>query len=356
MSEVQTKPLHVTAKPPPERPLKLASTDAETPTGGERHARGEAVARNLGPRFAVICVWILMAAVFAIVEPSSFVKANTVRTIFNSQTALVFLSLALLCTLCVGEFVDLSIASVLGLSAVIVPVLAVLHGWNVWLATVAGVAVGVGAGAVNGLLVVVFGVSAIVVTLGMSTLLLGIALWVSNLSEQSGLSASYGNFVNHTILGLPLEFYYGLIVTAVFAYVLGFTPLGRHIRAVGSNQEVSRLAGVRVKRIRFGAFVFAGLLAGLGGVLTVASIGGFDPNSSQTYLLPTFAAAFLGTSILLPGRFNPAGTLIAIYFLETGIVGLQLLGASGWVSDVFYGGVLVIAVSVTTFMRRRQGT
>ncbi|WP_420541938.1 ABC transporter permease, partial [Rubrobacter calidifluminis] len=138
------------------------------------------------------------------------------------------------------------------------------------------------------------------------------------------------------------------------AYVVSFTPLGRYLRAVGSNQEVSRLAGVRVNRLRFGAFVMAGLFAGVGGVLSVASSGGFDPNSSQTYLLPTFASVFLGTAVIEPGRFNPVGSFVAIYFLETGIVGLQLLGASGWISDVFYGAVLVVAVTISTLIGRRK--
>jgi len=330
-------------------PVTESGRQPATPSG-----RGRATGRDLGQRFAVIGVWILMAALFAILEPSTFLQTNTLQAIFNSQTYLVFLALALLCTLCVSEFVDLSFASVFGLSATLVPVLAVTHGWNYWVAAVVGVLAAVGAGGVNGVLVVCFGVSTIVVTLGTGIVLLGITLWMSHLSEVSGLLPSTQGWVNHNVLGLPLEFYYGLIVTLVFAYVLAFTPLGRHIRAVGSNHEVSRLAGVRVNRLRFGAFLFAGLLAGFGGVLAVTQVGGFDPNTTQGYLTPAFAAVFLGTAILQPGRFNPLGTFLAIFFLETGIIGLQLLGAAGWVSDVFYGGVLVIAVLITTLIRRAR--
>jgi ribose transport system permease protein len=118
---------------------------------------------------------------------------------------------------------------------------------------------------------------------------------------------------------------------------------------------VSRLAGIRVNRIRFGAFVAAGVIGGVGGVLAAAAVGGFDPGSSQTYLLPTFAATFLGTAILLPGRFNPLGTWIAVYFLATGILGLNLLGFTGWVTSVFYGGVLVLAVTISSVLNRRSG-
>jgi ribose transport system permease protein len=89
-------------------------------------------------------------------------------------------------------------------------------------------------------------------------------------------------------------------------------------------------------------------------VLSAAATGGFDPNVSQSYLLPIFAATFLGTAILQPGRFNPIGTLIAVFFLATGVLGLQLLGATSWVTSVFYGGVLVVAVTISTVLRGRS--
>jgi len=314
--------------------------------------------RHTGPfaaRFSVIGVWILLIGVYTIIEPDLFFTGDTFKTIFGSQQALVFLTAALLCTICVGEFVDLSVASLLGLSGVLLPVLAVQHGWPEWLAAITAVAVATICGTINGVLVVFLGVNTIVVTLGMGTLLLGIALWVSNLTAASGLSSDFSSIALYEIAGLPLSFYEGLILMLGFAYVLGFTPLGRNIRFVGANREVSRLAGVRVNRIRFGAFVSAGLIAGLGGMLASAATGGFDPTVSQSYLLPTFAATFLGTAVLEPGRFNPLGTLIAVYFLATGILGLQLMGVAGWVANVFYGGVLVIAVTISTQLHKRSG-
>jgi ribose transport system permease protein len=125
------------------------------------------------------------------------------------------------------------------------------------------------------------------------------------------------------------------------------------MRFVGANREVSRLAGIRVGRLRFGSFTAAGLIAGIGGVISSAATGGFDPTVSQSYLLPIFAATFLGTAILEPGKFSPLGTLLAVYFLATGILGLELLGAASWVSSVFYGGVLVIAVTISTVLHRK---
>jgi ribose transport system permease protein len=309
---------------------------------------------DVGERFAIVGVWVLLIVVYALAEPGQFLTTGTFQTIFSSQQALVFLTAALLCTICVGEFVDLSVPSILGLSAVLVPVLNVQHGWNVWLASAVALAVAVLAGAVNGWLVVYLGVNTIVVTLGMATLLLGVALWVTHLTAVSGLSSGFSKIALQSVGGLPVSFFEGAALMLVFAYLLAATPLGRNMRFVGANREVSRLAGVRVPRIRFGAFVFAGLICGVGGVLSTAATGGFDPTVSQSYLLPTFASTFLGTAIIQPGRFNPLGTFVAVYFLATGILGLQLLGVAGWVADVFYGGVLVAAVTISTLLRTRS--
>ncbi len=310
-------------------------------------------ARHFAASYAVIVVWVAMIAVYAAAEPGLFFRVPTFQTIFSSQQPLVFMAMALLCTITVGEFVDLSVPAVFGTTATILPVLVVNQHWAVWPAAIAAVLAALLVGVVNGVLVVAAGVNTIVVTLGMSTLLEGISLWLSDLNTISGLPASFGKIALTPIGGLPVSFYYGVVLVAGFAYLMAFTPLGRHMRFVGASREVSRLSGVRVNRIRFGSFVAAAALSGVGAVIAVAALGGYNPTTSDSYLLPVFAAVFLGTAIIEPGRFNPIGTFIGIYFLETGILGLQLLGLQAWVSPVFYGGVLVVAVTLSTLLRRR---
>lgn len=308
---------------------------------------------RLSSRFVVVGVWLLLCVLYGVLTPKTFLTAGTFQTIFGSQQALVFLTAALLCTIIVGEFVDMSVASNFGLAAVMVAVLNVDLHWNVWLAAIVAVLLSTAFGALNGWLAVFLGVNTIVVTLGMGTFLLGISLWVTNLTPISGLPSWFSQIALLNFADLPVGFWEGLVLMLGFAYIMWFTPLGRNMRFVGANREVSRLAGIRVNRLRFGSFTIAGLIAGLGGVISSAATGGFDPTVSQSYLLPIFAATFLGTAILEPGRFSPLGTLLAVYFLATGILGLELLGAASWVSSVFYGGVLVIAVTVSTVLHRK---
>jgi ribose transport system permease protein len=326
----------------------------EATTDGARHdGRGPSLAARIQPsRYSVIAVWIVLAILYSILVPDLFPTQGTFQAIFGSQQALVFLCMALICTFVVGEF-DLSFASNLGLAATVVPVLVVLHGQNIWFSCVVAVLAATAVGALNGFIVVFLGIDPIVTTLGMGTLVLGIALRIENLTAVSGLSSGFAKVSNYPVLGLPISFFYGVALTLALAYVLAFTPLGRNMRFVGANPEVARLAGINVRRIRFGAFVISGFICGLGGVLLASTVGGYDASQSQLFLLPAFSATFLGTAIIQPGRFNPIGSWVAIYFLVTGIVGLQLLDYVGWISQVFYGSALVLSVTVSTLVRQR---
>lgn len=306
-------------------------------------------------KYALVLVWLVMAGFFYVMKPEIFGSFGAFSSIFGSQQVLVFLSMAAMITLIVGEF-DLSIAGMMGLSATIIPVLAGVHGVNIVVACAVALLAVVIMGAINAYFVVALDVSSLVVTLGSGTLLVGLSQAISGTSIVSVSNQAFSNLAIYRVFGMPVSFYYGIALSVFVAYLLAYTPLGRHMLFVGANREVARLAGIRVQRIRAGAYIFGALLAGMAGLVLVASVGGFDANSSGIYLLPALAAVFLGTAVVQPGMFNPIGTLIAIYFLATGIFGLQILGFSGWVQNVFYGAGLVIAVTLAKIVRDRSRT
>jgi ribose transport system permease protein len=293
-----------------------------------------------------------MAIIFAILVPNTFISEGTLLIVFGSQSVLLVLTLALLVPLLAGEF-DLSVASNLGLTATLIAVLNGQDGWPLGISVAIAIAAGVLVGLVNGFLVVRVGVDAIVATLGMATFLLGVALWASNSVTIGGISQSLINAATTQVLGLPLSFYYGIVIAIIFWYVTRHTPLGRHLTFVGQGREVAQLAGIRVERLRWGAFVVSGILSALAGTILAGTLGAFQASTSPTFLLPAFAAAFLGSTVINPGRFNAWGSVVAIYFLITGITGLELLGFSGWIEQVFYGATLMVAVTLSTLVRRR---
>jgi len=301
--------------------------------------------RDYAQRFGLLGAWILIIAVFSGMLPDSFGTIRNFQTILSSQSVILTLAIAFMIPLISGEL-DLSLAGVLGLSNLLVGWLNVVHGWPIIPAVVAAVVAGSLIGLVNGLLVVGLKLDSIVVTLGMGTLLGGVALGVQSL-PVIGVSEKLVNVVRFQLFGLQMSFYFALGLTLAVAYVLAFTPVGRHLYFVGAGSNVARLAGLRVDRLKVGAFVAAGFVAALGGVLLVGLLGAADPNSGPILLLPGLASVFLGVTAFTPGRYNAAGTFVAVYFLVSGITGLELLGYSGWISSVFYGASLVIAVALS---------
>ncbi len=303
-------------------------------------------------RYGIIFVWLLIVIVFSILRPDTFFTFGNLQTIAGSQAVLVFVALALIPTLAAGEF-DASVSSVTGIALVLIGWLNVIHSWPIGWAIAVALGVGLLVGAVNAFFVVVAQVQSIVVTLGMGTLLIGAAVGI-NAQSTGGISPGLINAAHVNLLGLPLAFFYGLLLTALLWYVFSFTPLGRYLYFVGSGRSVARLSGIPVDGIRASSFIAGSFLSALAGVLLAGWISASDPNVGPSYLLPAFAAAFLGSSVLEPGRFNPWGTFIAVYFLVTGVVGLELIGLAGWIEQVFYGASLILAVAVSRFATRRR--
>jgi ribose transport system permease protein len=241
------------------------------------------------------------------------------------------------------------------LACMTLAILNVNHGWSIGAAVAAALGVGLAVGIVNGALVVLLDIDSLIATLGSSTFVAGVVLWISNSQTISGISEGLINVVVvDRFLGIPLEFYYGIALGLILFYVFEFMPIGRRLLFVGRGRSVARLSGIRVARLRWGALVVSGLISSFGGVLYAGTLGSADPTSALSFLLPAFAAAFLGATTISPGFFNPFGAIVAVYFLQTGITGFQLVGVESYVQQLFYGGALVVAVAISQIARRRE--
>lgn len=324
---------------------------ALAPTGRARSLRRIDLT-DFAYRYAIVLAWIGVIVIFGALRPDTFLTAGNFQTIFGTQAVLLILTLGLLFPLAAGEF-DLSVGGALGFAAMLTVVLNVNHGVSVGWAIVAAVASGLVVGVVNAFFIVRVGVHSFVVTLGTGTILIGLTYGISNSQTVGGVSQALVNAVrNRPLLGLPLVFYYALGVTIVVWYVLSHTPVGRYLLFVGLGREVARLGGIRVDVFRTLALVTSAIVAAVAGVMLAGSLGAADPNAGSSYLLPAYAGAFLGSTAVQPDRFNPWGAFIAVYFLVTGITGLQLLGYAGWVEQLFYGTSLVLAVTFSRIVSR----
>jgi ribose transport system permease protein len=315
--------------------------------------RQNAVARFCH-RFALLFAWAITIVLFSVLEPDSFLQFQNFTSIFNSQAVLVVLTCSLVVTLTSSEY-DLSAASVLSLSAMLVAILNTQHdvpvGWAIVIALLAGLLVG----AINGILVVVIGVESIIATLGMGSLVSGITLWISHSNLVSGISNTLVELVIvPRFFGISLGFVYAVVIVAALWFFLTYTPLGRQLLFVGRGRRIARLSGLPVGKLRFGALMAGSFLAAVAGVLYAGTSASADPNSGDSFMLPAFAAAFLGSTAIVPGRFNAWGSFAAVYFLVTGIYGLSLMGIQVFIQNLFYGGALIIAVALSIMVRRSE--
>jgi len=326
-----------------------AAVQPSAPPSGRRLDWGPL---GLAERYGVIALWGVIILVFSLLRPDTFATSANWETIFGTQSVQLVITLGLLISLTAAEF-DLSVAAVMGFSATLVGWLNVNHHVGIVPTIIATLAAGAVIGSANAFLVVRVGVPSLIATLGSGTLLTGAGFGISGSVTIGGISHHLTDVAQHDIFGLPTVFYFGVLLCIVLWYVFDYTPAGRHLLFVGEGRDVARLSGLRVDRMRAISLILCSTIAAMAGIMQAGVVGAADPGGGASFLLPAFAGAFLGQTVIRPGRFNPWGTFVAVYFLVTGITGLELLGAQGWVQDVFYGTSLIVAVSTAHIVARR---
>jgi ribose transport system permease protein len=311
--------------------------------------------RRLGlQRYAILIVFIAMFIAFSLAVPSTFLSIGNLSNILGGQAVLFILVMAVMLPTIMGDFVDLSLGSSLGLSAMTLAVLNVQHHTNVFVACLAGVGAALVVGLVNVFFVVFFDNDPFIVTLGTMTIVQGVTYIISGSNSIGIVSTNLSNWIfTYNFLSIPLEFYYGLAIFLVIWYVLSFTPIGQKALVLGQSREVARLTGVRVNKMRSWGFILGAGVAGLAGIAYAGTNGTIDPTAGSDLILPAFAAVFLGVTAIKPGRINPLGSLIAVYFLATGTAGFQLLGTQSYIQQIFYGAALVAAITIPKVNRER---
>lgn len=303
--------------------------------------------------YAVVLFLVMLIIGFSIALPNLFPTGANAKAILSDNAVPGILALAVLFPLSAGEF-DLSVGAVLGFTSILIAWMTI-HGVPVGLAAPITLLAGALIGAVNAFLVVKVRVSAFIATLGVATILQGGNLLVTNGTTLfEGVSPGLLSFSRTTFLfHLPAMVFYFLATALILWYALEQTPLGRYLQATGLGRTSARLSGVRTDRYLTGSFVIAGVVAALAGIVQTGRTGAASPTIGPEFLLPAYAAAFLGATTIKRGRFNIWGTVTGVFVLAVGVSGLALLGAPFWVGSVFNGCALIIAVSFAVVVGNR---
>jgi ribose transport system permease protein len=303
---------------------------------------------------------LVMVVVFSLLSPN-FLKFDNIVGILLATSVNGILALGVTFVIVTGG-IDLSLGTVMTLSAVITGVLITNMGLPIPVGIAGGILTGGLAGLVNGVLIARFRIPSFIVTLGMLNVAKGLALVISGLSPiyfndtPSFNQGAMGSLIGSVVPGLAIPnvvlVLFGAAVVA--SLILSRTILGRYTFALGSNEEATRLSGVHVSAWKTAVYVVCGMFAGLAGVVIAARLNSAQPSLGQGYELDAIAAAVIGGTSLSGGEGTILGTVIGAFIISTLTNGLRILSVPQEWQTVVTGGIVILAVYLDGIRRRRE--
>ncbi len=313
-----------------------------------------AFATRWSSQIGITAAFLLLWLVFIIAAPATFMSDRIYLSFAQTTPYFAIVAMPLTMVIIAGD-IDLSFPSIMALGMV-----GFVWTWDatssVGLAVLASLAVGMLAGAFNGLIVTVVGIPSLVVTIGTQFLYRGLALVLvagkSTALVATSDSSAYDLMVGK-VLNIPMEFYWLVIVTVAAWVLLNRHRLGQDAYVIGDNRQAAKLMGVPISRTRIALFVLTGLAAALAGLLNSLQVVNFYPSMGAGYLLPTLAAVFVGGTSVFGGRGSIWGTFIGAFMIGGITAGIVAIGLTDFYTNLVYGAVILISVSIHAVLQRR---
>jgi ribose transport system permease protein len=328
---------HMTEVPIPADP---APRPIATPTSTSPARLG-----RMKKELTMLAVMIGLGGLTAVLNPV-FLGGDNLRNTLRHISLISLFALGEAVVIIAGG-IDLSVGSIICISAVATSYLTMNAGFGIGAAVASAIGLSLVVGLAQGLVITWLGVQPFVVTLGSMLLLRGFAEVLTG-GTDIGFQGKFPGFrfLGEGIgLGLPMPFWFALAAIAITAFLMHRTLFGRYCYAIGSNAEAARLSGVPVQRIRLITFVASAGLSGVAGILYVAYLPSATPSLGSAYELHAVAAAVLGGCSLLGGRGSVFGVLIGAGIMQITFNAVNLVGKSLW-QNVVAGGVILAAVIV----------
>lgn len=297
---------------------------------------------GLGRRGGIAIGLLLLIAVLSILSPI-FLTIENLSNVALQSAINTLLAIGMTFVI-VTSGIDLSVGSILAVSAVVGADLMTAKGVPIPIAIGVAVLIGAILGGLNGLLIVRGRIAPFIATLGTLSVYRGLALLYTDGRPVYGVPAEFRGAMTGSILGIPTPVILALLVAFVAHAVLRDTRLGEHSLAIGGNEEAARLSGVNVDLSRVSVYVISGTLAALAAMVLVARLGAAEPISGQGYELNAIAAAVMGGASLAGGRGSIVGTVLGALIIASLQAGLTLLNVPAFYQLTAIGAVIILAV------------
>ncbi len=305
------------------------------------HVKKKANVKELWNRYSTIMILLLMCVVLSFLTPN-FLEVNNLLNVLKQISIIAILAAGMTFVILTGG-IDLSVGSTVALSGVISVMLS-QQGVNAIAAMAAGVTAGMIAGYINGYLTAKTKLPAFIVTLGSFTYIRGIAYVLSAGYPIVLTDPLFKFFGSGTVLAIPTPVFIMVLVYAIAFFVLKYTMFGRHVYAIGGNEEAASLTGIKVAANLIKVYMISGLLSGLAGVVLAGRLYSGQPTAGVGFELDAIAAVILGGTSFTGGVGTIQGTIIGALIMGVLSNGLTLLDVSYYWQLVIKGGVIILAV------------
>lgn len=322
----------------------------EPPSGKLRFDRTQLV--NFLLRNLMALVVIGVAIYFSVANPN-FATLPNMRTILIAAAPFALIALGQTLVILTGG-IDLSVGSVVALSAMTGAYIVVGHPDRMLIGAAAAILVGLLAGLVSGLIVAYVNVPPFVTTLGMLSVASGLAYAIGNGAPINGLPPDWGMIANTRILTLQAPVFVMIAGFLILGIVMARTSFGMRVYAVGGNRTAAEVAGVKVRRILTAVYAISGMLAGISGLILSSRVISAAPYLGRGYELGAIAAVVIGGASLQGGRGTVWGTLIGLFLIQTLNNGLDILVVPAYWQTVISGILIVSAVAVDMVASKRS--
>jgi len=298
--------------------------------------------RMLLARYGIYLAFCVLFAVLSF-SSSSFLSVQNILNVFRQTSMNGIIAVGMTFVIITGG-IDLSVGATLAAAAVLSTTFAHPGEFPLYVPIVAGLAIGVFIGLINGVLISKGSIAPFIVTLGMMTIARGIALVFSSGRPIINLSDEFNWIGGGYIFGIPVPVYLFLFVVLVGHFLLAFTKFGRHVYAVGGNELAAMVSGINISWIKMAVYSLAGLFAGFAGVVLSSRVMTGSPVAGLGYELDAIAAVVIGGTSLSGGSGSIPGTIIGALIIGFMNNGLDLLNVSSYYQQIIKGVIIIAAV------------
>ena len=312
-------------------------------------------------RYGTLIGFAAIIVFFSISLPDTFLTGRNWLNISQQVSMLTVVAAAMTIVMVMGDF-DLSVGSMASLAGIVAAVL-FTFGFSVPAAVSMALLVGLAGGAINGVLVSLFGILPFIATLATLTVFSGAAFLISDGKTIFGrdIPQAFSGFAREGLplgtigdqtLSLPYLTIVAIVVVVLVWVLLEQTTFGRRLYAIGGNREAARLAGVRVKRLRLIAFALTGFGAAAAGLMYASRVASANPTQGSGLMLNAIAAVFLGMTMSEEGEPRVHATLIGVLILGVLDNGLTQMSVDSYVRDILVGVIIIAAVASSSLWKR----